>query len=385
MYVYTKGACNNNKLKQYFTFFYLAFVLFSCGPTYKKIVITEDNTATITSLSNPIFQEGDTITPEFFGEVIDSITDLDSLGSFIQVGNKDVYSFEYNKEYFKLEILDSGLVKRTPLYRSVPDYLFWEFPDKIIGISGIGEVHLHRNSKIFRIDKSESNYIDSNNALHIIALFGDNSIKSRIKHPFSLRRAGASMENLPSFGFSHIHGTASEYIDGLLFMNWGLSIILNKFRVTPRLTILDSEIIKSIGQPPGLDHLKNQKVEFGLGYELINSTYLNFTPNVFLGKNKMYFYSSSESVKSQTLYSGVDYCIGATLELKINPVFRNNVKRNALKDEYFFLKVDAGWYPNYFRDVLTIKGSMSYLTFALGWYFVRNNNFRRVKLNSTNK
>jgi len=367
-------------MKTHLFFLALIFTLSSCAPTYKHITISQNQTASITSsLTTLDFLDNDSIPELGSYETTVFIEDLDSLEHYVRIKDEDCYDLRFDSNSFEIKVRDD-LPIHPSFYYAIPDELLWEFPEKITNIEGQGKVQLTRDSKKLMIFKSKGNYSSNDDKIDIKVTFGHDSIPSRIKHPYAFKRIGVTMGSIPSLGFSQINGEAKDFMKGVGFMNWGLSIVLNKFRITPRLTIFEGELTKPMDDLQGFVNFNNTNIEFGLGYELLNKTYYNFTPNIFGGGNRLEFYSADETIDSKYLKRGFNYSIGASLELKIAPLFRKKEKREQLNDENFHLQVNGGWYPNYFQKSMEIDGSVNYLTFGLSMYLVGNNTFRKVKL-----
>jgi hypothetical protein len=364
-------------VKKLLLYILLTFVISSCAPTYRHISYSKNATATIIASMDTLITDT-IIVKEFYQDTL-IIENIDSVGKYLKVLGENYYNIKYDSNSFTLKVPDSLPINQV-FYYGIHGYLTFEFPEKIIDISGNGKLQLHRNNKKIIIYKSKENYLNSNEKLDITIKFGHDSMPSKVNHPYTLKRAGATMTLIPSFGYGQINGTASNYMKGDLFLNWGLSFILNRVRITPRLTVLEGELINPINGLEDYPSFDNTNFELGFGYELLNLPYFNFTPNIYGGKNWLRFSSDDEPVKSKHIDDGFNYSLGASLELKIDPIFRKKGKREALKDYYFLVKINGGWYPDYFQKSLSIKGSVSYLTVGLAWYLVGDNNFRKVKL-----
>jgi len=360
----------------------LLFTLTSCIQTYKNISISENNTTKITyNKICPIIDSTSGIEYEVFNEITAIVENIDSLGNHMQVLGKEFYIFNYDSNSFKLKISDDTIFNKTPYYRSIPKSIKWEFPKKIINVSGQGKVYLHRNSRTLVIYKSKSNYITSDEKVDITVSFEHDSIGSQIKHPIGFKRVGYAIDPLPGVGLTNVNGAARTYLNGTYFMNWGFStFIFNRVRFVPRLAIMNGKTNGKLKDLEAYTHFENTNLEFGIGYELLNNPYINITPIMYGGVNKLDFYVEDESFVSVSRNGGFKYSVGTTIDLKIDPIFRSKEKRKSKKNEYFYIKVDAGWYPNYFKKSLTLEGSVSYLTFAIGGYISVDNNFRRVIL-----
>ncbi|MCA1750856.1 MAG: hypothetical protein LC670_03555 [Flavobacteriales bacterium] len=208
----------------------------------------------------------------------------------------------------------------------------------------------------------------------------DTESEPNFTHPFGLKYFGFVIDPLPGVGLAWGSGNSKRVFGDGLFLNFGLAFIMNDFRAIMRLAYFDFNSVRDIPPDPIFTGVSAGNLEFGLGYELLNTEFFTFIPNFFGGRKSFRFYDSdgaADRIGTDQFYT---YGAGLTLDFKLHQLLRTKAQREAKKGEYFYLKFDAGWYPELFREPFNISGSVTYFTVGIAGYFGGPNEVRRVKM-----
>ncbi len=206
--------------------------------------------------------------------------------------------------------------------------------------------------------------------------------KPNFTHPFGFKYLGLAIDPLPGYGRGWSSGKAEEVFNDGVFLNFGMALIVNDFRLLMRLAYWDFLDASEIIPDPNFKGMSSANLEFGLGYELVDATFFTVIPKVFGGGKKFKFSPSESEMEMEMIETERFYTYGAglTVDFKFHQLLRNKVQREAKKGEYFYLKFDTGWYPELFERPFDISGSLVYFTIGFSAYFGGANEIRNLKI-----
>ncbi|MCZ4409006.1 hypothetical protein O3Q51_09315 [Cryomorphaceae bacterium 1068] len=158
-----------------------------------------------------------------------------------------------------------------------------------------------------------------------------------------------------------------------------LGFIFNRVRVASRISILDFEPAAEVAPDTSYTSLSSVSGELGLGYQVLNSDFFTITPSVMGSRRKFEFSDGDDVLDDVETDSFIAYGFNLCVDIKLQQLFRSTEKREEKKNEYLFLKVEGGWYPDLLENAIAQPGAVTYVSFAISGYIGVPFNTRRIK------
>jgi hypothetical protein len=158
-----------------------------------------------------------------------------------------------------------------------------------------------------------------------------------------------------------------------------LGFIFNRVRVASRISILNFKPTAETAPESDYTNLSSVSGELGLGYQVLNSDFFIITPSVMGSRRRFEFSDGNDVLDDIATDSFVAYGLNLCVDFKLQQLFRSKEKREEKKNEYLFLKVEGGWYPDLLENAIAQPGAVTYVSFAISGYIGVPFNTRRIK------
>lgn len=186
---------------------------------------------------------------------------------------------------------------------------------------------------------------------------------------------GFGVELGPGTGKIFLTGDARQKLaEEWGFSNLGFTVSWKKLYCTTHLGGISSTLQESLAY--GADWKKDNyfwssHIQLSLGYELLHKKYFNIIPYVRGGSMAFSTRVDTSGAHGTSTPSVFSYAAGIAFDAKL-PVPISKKKRGDdpwydYADNYLYLRLYTGVYPNYFHP-LNITGHLYYFNFSVGWY-----------------
>lgn len=208
----------------------------------------------------------------------------------------------------------------------------------------------------------------------IILLLPINTIGQSDSLEFRKGDWGIGFDFGPCTGFGSIYGDAKNYISPECHVNIGLIFIKDKIHYNARLSVMTGELKKDLEFDNNWNKessFQSTNLDLALGYHLIDSRRFNVIP--FLSVGSKYFNSFEKDLDQSNSVGGF-FSYGASLAVDYKIHFavkeKNRYPGSDFTQQYLYIRVLGGVYPNHYSNVLNLYGSLTFINFTIGGNFI---------------
>ena len=191
---------------------------------------------------------------------------------------------------------------------------------------------------------------------------------------FSKGDWGIGFDFGPCTGFGSVYGDAKDYINTECHVNIGLIFIKNKIHYNARLNVMTGGLKNDLEFDNDWENdnsFQTTNLDLALGYHLIDSRRFNVIP--FLSSGVKYHNTFNKHNDESTSLEGL-FSFGASLAIDYKFHFpireKNKYPGSDYTQQYLYLRLLGGIYPNHYSQKLDISGGLTYLNFTIGGNFI---------------
>lgn len=209
--------------------------------------------------------------------------------------------------------------------------------------------------------------------LLFLSLFSTTILAQSDSTEFIKGSRGIGFDFGPCTGIGSLYGDAGAFIKPECHVNVGLIYIRNKIHYVARLGALEGEIKKDLAFNDKWkkgNGFQSTNLELALGYHWIDIKRFNVIP--FISGGVKYFNSyNSETDKSTSLNGLFSYGASLAIDYKIHfPIKDKNDPCSKITQQYLYLRLLSGIYPNFYRNEVDINGGMTFINLTIGGNFI---------------
>lgn len=189
---------------------------------------------------------------------------------------------------------------------------------------------------------------------------------------------GVGFDFGPCTGIGSSYGEARKYISNDCHVNIGLIFIKKKIHYVARLEATTGKLLKSLefdNKWKQHNGFQSTNLELALGYHLVDIKRLNIVPFISSGVKYFNTYNSKNDV-SYSLNGMFNYGLSLAIDYKIHFPIRskNEYPGSKFTQQYLYIRLLGGIYPNYYNKTLNLKGGMTFLNLTIGGNFIPRKN-----------